>query len=188
MYNLLTGLLIVEHSHIDVLKIDLEGWEFEVLPQILQPYIASGEPLPFGQLLIEIHTWDKRFEDFLTWWELLEAAGLRPFMTEARITCNMSHLLWSLISTQVNLVYQNYNRGKPTDLAEVCLLVLFPLSFYSVLVSSRSSISRETTSSFQIRRLQPSTQLTLINAIAYFSAPYVASYAFILQCYPTWWR
>lgn len=99
-YTLKTLMEINKHSHIDVLKIDLEGWEFEVLPQILQPYIASGEPLPFGQLLIEIHTWDKKFEDFLTWWELLEAAGLRPFMTE------------------VNLVYQNYNRGKPTDLAE----------------------------------------------------------------------
>ena len=56
-----------------------------MLSQILQPYIASGEPLPFGQLLIEVHTWEKKFEDFLTWWELLEAAGLRPFMTEARI-------------------------------------------------------------------------------------------------------
>jgi len=118
---------VVEHSHIDVVKVDLEGWEFEVLPQILQPYIASGEPLPFGQLLIEVHTWDKKFEDFLTWWEQLEAAGLRPFMTEARITCNMSHLLRSLMFTpQVNLVYQNYNKGKPTDLAEVCLPVLFP--------------------------------------------------------------
>ncbi|KAL4078085.1 methyltransferase domain-containing protein [Scleroderma citrinum] len=100
LYTLKTLMETNKHSYIDVLKIDLEGWEFEVLSQIIQPYIASGEPLPFGQLLIEIHTWEKKFEDFLTWWELLEAAGLRPFMTE------------------VNLVYQNYNRGKSTDLAE----------------------------------------------------------------------
>ncbi|KIJ13012.1 hypothetical protein PAXINDRAFT_170900 [Paxillus involutus ATCC 200175] len=100
LYTLQTLLELNKHTHIDVLKIDIEGWEFEVLTQILQPYIASGDPLPFGQLLIEIHAWDKKFEDFLPWWEMLEAAGLRPFMTE------------------VNLVYQNYNKGKDTDLAE----------------------------------------------------------------------
>ncbi|KAF9219871.1 hypothetical protein BS17DRAFT_740073 [Gyrodon lividus] len=100
LYTLKALLELNKHKHIDVLKIDIEGWEFEVLTQILQPYIASGEPLPFAQLLIEIHTWEKKFEDFLPWWEMLEAAGLRPFMTE------------------VNLVYQNYNKGRDTDLAE----------------------------------------------------------------------
>ncbi|KAG9310826.1 hypothetical protein JVU11DRAFT_8679 [Chiua virens] len=100
LYTLKTLLDMNKHRYIDVLKIDVEGWEFEVLSQILQPYMASGEPLPFGQLLIEIHTWDKKFEDFLSWWEMLESAGLRPFMSE------------------VNLVYQNYNRGKDTALTE----------------------------------------------------------------------
>lgn len=75
-----------EHRYIDILKIDVEGWEFDVLSQILQPYIASGEPVPFGQLLIEIHAWDRNFEDFLSWWEMLESAGFRPFMSEVRVT------------------------------------------------------------------------------------------------------
>ncbi|KAH7882564.1 methyltransferase domain-containing protein [Phlebopus sp. FC_14] len=100
LYTLKSLLEMNGHDHIDVLKIDIEGWEFEVLTQILQPYVASGEPLPFGQLILEIHTWEKGFEEFLPWWEMLEAAGLRPFMME------------------VNLVYQNYNRGHGTDLAE----------------------------------------------------------------------
>lgn len=100
LYTLKTLMELNKHTYIDILKIDVEGWEFEVLSQILQPYITSGDPLPFGQLLIEIHTWEKKFDEFLSWWEMMEAAGLRPFMTE------------------VNLVYQNYNRGKPTDLAE----------------------------------------------------------------------
>ena len=39
-------------------------------------------PLPFGQLQLEIPTYDKTFEDFLEWWETLEDAGLRPFWTE----------------------------------------------------------------------------------------------------------
>ena len=40
--------------------------------------------LPFGQLQIELHIWNQRFQDFLEWWELLEAAGLRPFHQEVR--------------------------------------------------------------------------------------------------------
>ena len=49
---------------------------------LVDPYIASGKPLPFGQLQLEIHIWDRSFEYFLTWWEKLEKAGLRPFWTE----------------------------------------------------------------------------------------------------------
>lgn len=110
-------ILLTEHQYMDILKIDIEGWEFEVLAQILQPYIASGEPVPFGQLLIEIHTWDKTFEDFLSWWEMVESAGLRPFMSEV---CTTVSLMITLIVVQVNLVYQNYNRGRDTALVEVC--------------------------------------------------------------------
>ena len=40
--------------------------------------------LPFGQLQIALHIWNQRFQDFLEWWELLEAAGLRPFHQEVR--------------------------------------------------------------------------------------------------------
>jgi hypothetical protein len=50
---------------------------------LLNPYIASGEPLPFGQLQLEIHIWNKTFAEYLSWWEELEKAGLRPFWTEA---------------------------------------------------------------------------------------------------------
>jgi len=52
---------------------------------------------------MEIHLWDKSFEDFLAWWETLEAAGLRPFWTEP------------------NLVYLIYNKKGTPDLAEVGL-------------------------------------------------------------------
>lgn len=111
-------ILSTEHQYIDILKIDIEGWEFEVLSQILQPYIASGEPVPFGQLLIEIHAWDKKFEDFLSWWEMLESAGLRPFMAEVCVTVHLSVDYAYIV--QVNLVYQNYNRGSDAALTEVC--------------------------------------------------------------------
>ena len=71
------------------------------MTDFLKPYIASGKPLPFGQLSMEIHLWDKSFEFFLGWWEMLEAAGLRPFATEP------------------NLVYLIYNKKGTPDLAEV---------------------------------------------------------------------
>lgn len=80
----------------------MEGWEFETMANLLRPYIDSGKPLPFGQLSMEIHLWDRTFESFLGWWELLEEAGLRPFWTEP------------------NLVYLIYNKKGTPDLAEVC--------------------------------------------------------------------
>lgn len=72
------------HTHIDILKVDIESWEFETLSALLEHYVDSGKPLPFGQLQLEIHLWNKSFAQFLTWWESLEAAGLRPFATEVR--------------------------------------------------------------------------------------------------------
>jgi len=88
------------HTFIDILKIDIESWEFDAVTAIINEYKKRGQPLPFGQLQLEIHAWNKSFADFLKWWESLEEAGLRPFWTEA------------------NLVYQNYNRGSSADLAE----------------------------------------------------------------------
>lgn len=78
-------MLVLGHTHIDILKIDIESWEFETLTTLLKPYINSGRPLPFGQLQLEIHIWNKSFAEFLEWWEMLEAAGLRPFWTEVNL-------------------------------------------------------------------------------------------------------
>jgi len=92
------------HTHIDLLKIDVEGWEFDIMTSIVKPYMLANKPLPFGQLNLEMHVWNKNFEEFLSWWEMLEAAGLRPFMTEP------------------NLIYQNYNKESNQDLAEYSFL------------------------------------------------------------------
>jgi len=72
------------HTHIDILKIDIEGWEFDTLATIVRDYLTADKPLPFGQLQIELHIWKKKFPELLTWWEKLEEAGLRPYMTEVR--------------------------------------------------------------------------------------------------------
>jgi len=99
-YTLQSLMAVNNHTFIDILKIDIEGWEFDALDAIVREYKSRGQPLPFGQLQLEVHVWDKKFPDFLKWWEALEELGLRPFWTEA------------------NLVYQNYNRKGSADLAE----------------------------------------------------------------------
>ncbi|KIY67323.1 hypothetical protein CYLTODRAFT_422660 [Cylindrobasidium torrendii FP15055 ss-10] len=92
------------HDHIDILRVDVESAEFDTFAAMLAPYVRSGKPLPFGQLLLEIHVWNKNFASFLSWWELFESAGLRPF------------------SSEPNLVYQNYNKQANSDLAEYSFL------------------------------------------------------------------
>ncbi|KAI0697284.1 methyltransferase domain-containing protein [Cytidiella melzeri] len=83
------------HTFIDVLKIDIEGYEFEVLDAFLSPYAQPDGPvLPVGQLEIEIHAWGvyTNFAVFNPWWELLEHAGFRPFWTEPNLP-KVSHTL-----------------------------------------------------------------------------------------------
>ncbi|THH01271.1 hypothetical protein EW145_g6945 [Phellinidium pouzarii] len=104
MYTLSSLMSRNGHTHIDILKVDIESWEFETLRALIRPYLEAGEPLPFGQLQLEVHVWGKKFSEFMKWWELLEEAGLRPFWTEP------------------NIVYQNYNRGSSADLAEYSFL------------------------------------------------------------------
>jgi hypothetical protein len=94
----------IGHAFIDILKIDIEGGEFEALTSFIAAY--AEEDLPIGQLQLEIHAWNgrERFAYFVEWWESLEAAGLRPFWTEP------------------NLVYMNIYRGAGPTLTEVRFL------------------------------------------------------------------
>ena len=89
------------HTFIDILKIDIEGGEFDALTTFVNSH-ARGD-LPIGQLQIEIHAREghERFDQFARWWASLEEAGLRPFWTEP------------------NMVYVNVVRGARPELAEV---------------------------------------------------------------------
>jgi len=90
--------LMKEHGHafIDILKVDIEGAEFDTLTSMMQHYKEQNKPLPFGQLQLEIHANEISFAKFLKWWEDLEEAGLRPFWTEP------------------NLLYSNWYRTSPS--------------------------------------------------------------------------
>ena len=82
------------HKFISILKIDIEGGEFEVLTDLIKSYKESGEPLPFGQLQIEIHALNKSVEWMIEWWEMLEEAGLRAFWTEPNLVRSVSLCAW----------------------------------------------------------------------------------------------
>lgn len=70
------------HSFVDVLVINTPYIERSTLAALVRPYVASGRPLPFGQLIVELHLQGVGFAEFLEWWTLLEAAGLRPVARE----------------------------------------------------------------------------------------------------------
>jgi hypothetical protein len=74
------------HTFIDILKVDIEGSEFDTLTSMVKYYKEQNKPLPFGQLQLEIHADKINFPQFLKWWEDLEEAGLRPFWTEVSET------------------------------------------------------------------------------------------------------
>ncbi|KAF9302442.1 hypothetical protein BGZ74_005342 [Mortierella antarctica] len=71
------------HDWIDILKVDIEGSEYATFNSIMDDF----DVLPFSQLQIELHvdTPHTTFGNFLTWWEKLEAKGLRPFWTEVNL-------------------------------------------------------------------------------------------------------
>ncbi|KAI0049038.1 hypothetical protein FA95DRAFT_1489947 [Auriscalpium vulgare] len=102
------------HAHVDLLKIDLEGWEFDAMTAFVNSLANPDAPpadadfppasMPVGQMLLELHLWNRRFVDVLKWWTALEDAGLRA------------------VSREPNLVYQNYNKEQGAELAEYTFL------------------------------------------------------------------
>ncbi|KAJ7081833.1 methyltransferase domain-containing protein [Mycena belliarum] len=76
------------HDFVDILKIDLEGAEFSTLVSIIAD--SREKPLPFGQLLLEVHIgWSEDMttvDHFAKWFERLERAGLRPYYFEVSMT------------------------------------------------------------------------------------------------------
>lgn len=74
------------HDHIDVMKMDIEGYEFESMTSLIKFFLDQGMEVPVAQFLVEIHLDPGRIDTdaFLAWWELLESAGFRPVWTEVR--------------------------------------------------------------------------------------------------------
>lgn len=75
------------HDHIDVLKMDIEGFEFEAMDSVIGHFMDQGKEVPIGQFLVEIHLMPDLIsvDNFITWWEMLEEAGFRPVWTEPNL-------------------------------------------------------------------------------------------------------
>ncbi|KAF2149200.1 hypothetical protein K461DRAFT_323733 [Myriangium duriaei CBS 260.36] len=86
------------HDHIDILKIDIEGYEFQTFTSLLNYYISRGEQVPVAQIVVEVHLFEKQGEHpgnvdvMLEWWELFESAGFRPVWTEPNLLVSIMHL------------------------------------------------------------------------------------------------
>jgi len=68
------------HDWIDILKVDIEGSEYQTFDAIMDDFSV----LPFSQLQMEFHLEDPAisFSDFKAWWERLESRGVYPWWTE----------------------------------------------------------------------------------------------------------
>jgi hypothetical protein len=90
------------HTYIDILKIDIEGSEYDALDTFMDAFekqrSASGKDvIPIGQVMIELHLGDGinlqstnggghvDFGRFRTWWERLERMGMRPTWMEINL-------------------------------------------------------------------------------------------------------
>lgn len=73
----------------DILKIDIEGSEYEALDSFMDFHARAGsDTLPIGQVMIELHLVDDEhvhFERFLKWWERLEGFGMRAAWFESNL-------------------------------------------------------------------------------------------------------
>ncbi|KAG0650504.1 hypothetical protein D0Z07_3342 [Hyphodiscus hymeniophilus] len=75
------------HTYIDILKIDIEGSEYEAFDEFMDRCDATGV-MPVGQVMIELHLMDDKhvnFSRFTKWWERLEAFGMRPTWLEINL-------------------------------------------------------------------------------------------------------
>lgn len=83
------------HSYIDIMKMDIEGAEFDALTSWIESVLDErgrygNATLPVGQLLVEIHFMrepegfniPQDLSSWLKWWALLEKMGLRPVNNE----------------------------------------------------------------------------------------------------------
>jgi len=99
--SLLALFISLFSGHTHILKIDLEGWEFDAISAFL--ILPSSEFIPKNlefRLSQMLHLWNR----VLRWWSTLERAGFRALACEP------------------NLVHQNYNRMHGAELAEVLLV------------------------------------------------------------------
>jgi hypothetical protein len=89
------------HGYIDIMKMDIEGSEFDALGAFLSEYSGAGQEFPVGQLLLETHMRESRPSDsfslpqslpaWIEFWEEIEAQGLREVSLEPNLMGNKNY-------------------------------------------------------------------------------------------------
>lgn len=104
------------HDWIDILKIDIGGYEYQTFDAIMDDFTDT---LPFSQLLMKFHVMDPAlitFDKFLLWWMRLESFGVYPWWTEVNLKpALINQKPWAseycFLNTQggaKNILIQNY--------------------------------------------------------------------------------
>ena len=75
------------HSWLDMLKMDVEGAEYDILPALFTHYTALNQRIPVTQAQIEYHHWPSQpiITQLVDTLKMMEAGGFRAFSTEYNI-------------------------------------------------------------------------------------------------------
>lgn len=88
-FSLQTLMMENKHTYMDILKIDVEGAEYQAFDGFMDWCDKFNNGImPIGQIMIELHLVDDKvinFERFLSWWERLEGFGMRPTWLEINL-------------------------------------------------------------------------------------------------------
>ena len=85
--NLSSIMSELNHSWVDVLKMDVEGAEYTVLPSIISHYKALNMQIPVTQAQIEYHhsKGNPKMTHLVQTLKLMESSGFRAFSTEYNV-------------------------------------------------------------------------------------------------------
>ncbi|KLU87815.1 hypothetical protein MAPG_06808 [Magnaporthiopsis poae ATCC 64411] len=86
-YSLADLMKMNGHDYIDILKMDIEFFEYETMDGLDRDFsLAAGHEFPVGQFMVELHLLNGiTAKTFLEWWERLEGRGMRPTWTEPNL-------------------------------------------------------------------------------------------------------
>ncbi|KAL8331492.1 hypothetical protein RB593_002098 [Gaeumannomyces tritici] len=86
-YSLADLMRMNGHDYIDILKMDIEFFEYETMNGLDRDFpLAAGHEFPVGQFMVELHLLnDMTAKTFLEWWERLEGRGIRATWTEPNL-------------------------------------------------------------------------------------------------------
>jgi len=117
-FTLQTLMARSNHTYIDILKIDVEGTEYQALDSFMDSCDATGV-MPIGQVMIELHLVDDQnvnFDRFTKWWERLEAFGMRPTWLEINLLAvtlgegktdpRCAEYVWVNVKDEKNIILQ----------------------------------------------------------------------------------